>query len=98
MTGVSARAVAAPIWPLIMIGVPGSLANRRWAAAGSASAPNPASAVVTATEVRTANRRLAARRRADPSRRSTNDARAPRTLPAGAARAPRSAPLIMPMV
>ena len=89
MTGVSALAVAAPIWPLIRIGVPGSLASRRWAAAGSASAPKPASAVVTATEVRTANRRLAGSRGADPSRRSTNDARVPRTLPAGAARGRR---------
>ena len=79
MTGVSAPAVAAPIWPLIRIGVPGSLASRRWAAAGSASAPKPASAVVTATEVRMANRRLAGRSGADPRRRSTNDARAPRT-------------------
>jgi hypothetical protein len=29
MTGVSALAAAAPIWPLIRIGVPGSLASRR---------------------------------------------------------------------
>ena len=99
MTGVSALAVAAPIWPLTRIGVPGSLASRRCAAAGSASAPKPASAVVTATEVRIVNRRLAASRRADPSRRSTNDARAPRTLPACAARAAsRWAALIVPMV
>ena len=89
MTGVSALAVAAPTWPLIRIGVPGWLASRRWAAAGSALAPKSASAVATATEVRMANRRLRGSRGADPSRRSTNDARAPRTLPAGAARASR---------
>ena len=99
MTRVSALAVAAPIWPLIRIAVPGSLARRRWAAAGSAWAPKPASAVMTATEVRMVTRRLAGSRGADRSRRSTSDARAPRTLPPGAARAAsRPPPVIVPMV
>src|SRR5262249_60653954 len=85
ITGVSALAVAAPICPLIRIGVPGALASRRWAAAGSALAPKPASAVVTATDVGMANSRLAGSRPAGPSPPETHHARAPRTLPACAA-------------
>jgi hypothetical protein len=73
-----ALALAAPIWPLIWTEVPGTLASRRWVAAGSALAPKPASAVVTAAEMMMASRRLAGSRRADPSRRSTNEARVPR--------------------
>src|SRR5262249_8207750 len=99
ITGVGGGAVPGPTGPLIRIGVPGALASRRWAAAGSALAPKPASAVVTATDVRMANSRLAGSRRADPSRRNTNDARAPRILPAcGAGAAPPPAPLMVPTV
>ena len=80
MTFASASARAVPIWPLSSIVASARFASRRCSAAGSALAPKLARATVTIVEVRIASSRLAGSSRAQPSRRSTNDARAPRAL------------------
>jgi hypothetical protein len=99
MTRPSAAARAAPTWPLSWIVVSDTFARRWCSAAGSALAPKLASPTVTIVEVRMASSRLAGSRRADRSRRSTNDARAPRALTAdsgpGGGRSMRSPRLLL---
>ena len=94
MTDWSARALAAPIWPLTRIGVAGAAASRWWTAAGSARAPKLASPVVTVTAMKIASSRLAGSSGADRVRRSTNITRDPRAapLPPGPGRPQRARP------